>query len=255
MPPLIGITCDIVLAAPLGASGGGVGGQVRERHQCPHTYVAAVVAAGGTPILLPPIPELVEAHARLCAGFVFIGGDDPRTEAFGIPTHPAATPLHPRRQAYELALLAAIDQLAAERSAAPATLGICLGMQLMALHKGGTLNQHLPDTLPPPAAARHVKDFHHPVILEPGGNSHALPRPHAGSLVASNHHQAVSHPGSLRIIARADDGVIEALDDPSRPFYLGVQWHPERTPDAALGQALFNRFIAACGATTSPRLP
>ena len=241
MQPLIGITCDIVLGSALG------GAAVRERHQCPDTYVSAVVKAGGTPILLPPVPELAESHARLCAGLVFIGGDDPRTEGFGAPTHPAATPLHPRRQAYELALLAAIDRVSAERTAAaPATLGICLGMQLMALHKGGMLNQHLPDTLA--TAARHVKDFQHPVIPEPGNHARAMPLSNApsGSLVASNHHQAVSNPGSLRVIARSDDGVIEAVDDPARPFYVGVQWHPERTADGALGQAIFERLVAAC---------
>ena len=242
MKPLIGITCDIVLASPLGS------GQVRERHQCPQTYISAVAAAGGVPILLPPIPELALDHAAACAGFVFIGGDDPRTEAFGVPTHPAATPLHPRRQAYELALLAALDRVNTAKP--PPTLGICLGMQLMALHKGGTLNQHLPDTLGDAAAARHVKDFAHAITPEPNAPASPLATIFAQSsaataTVASNHHQAVTNPGSLRVIARSDDGVIEAIDDPTRPFYLGVQWHPERTQDAALGQAIFEKLVAA----------
>ncbi len=238
MKPLIGITCDIVLGSALG------GAAVRERHQCPQTYSDAVARAGGVPVLLPPIVELAGAHAAACAGFVFIGGDDPRTEAFGVPTHPAATPLHPRRQAYELALLAALDR--PEHTGRPA-LGVCLGMQLMALHKGGTLNQHLPDTLPLAAAARHVKDFAHPIVPETGvAGAAAVLGARAGALVASNHHQAVSNPGRLRVIARADDGVIEAVDDPARRFYVGVQWHPERTSDAGLGDALFARLIAAC---------
>ena len=89
----------------------------------------------------------------------------------------------------------------------------------------------------PPTHADHRGDRPHAIVPE----SDTLP---AGE-VLSHHRQAVSDPGSLVVAARAHDGIIEATVDPSRRFYLGVQWHPERTCDAALGQAIFDRLIEA----------
>ena len=76
------------------------------------------------------------------------------------------------------------------------------------------------------------------------------------AMVVSWHHQAVQDPGRLRVVAKAPDGVIEAIDDPDRPFYLGVQWHPERATGAeasatCLNQSLIARFVAACLDATS----
>lgn len=195
-------------------------------------YCAAVARAGGTPILLPPIAALTSAHAFACSAFVFTGGDDPRTEPFGVPTHPRATPLHPDRQEYETAML---RRLAADHPGKP-VLGVCLGMQMMALVAGGRLDQYMPDNRPD--AARHWAATH-PVAPAPGYADLA-----AGT-VHSRHRQAVADTGSLAAVAHADDGVIEAISDPARRFYLGVQWHPERTNSAALGAALFERLVAA----------
>ncbi|MBL8990105.1 MAG: gamma-glutamyl-gamma-aminobutyrate hydrolase family protein [Phycisphaerae bacterium] len=224
MRPLIGITCDVVQTpdGKLRAVGAGA-------------YFQAVHDAGGLAVLLPPVPAAAADYVDRCDGVVLTGGQDPRTEDFGAPTHPAAEPMHPVRQEFELAMLRALD-----RSRQRAALGICLGMQLMSLHAGGQLNQHLPDTLA--TADRHRKDFAHPVVPAPGSGLEP------GS-VASNHHQAVADAGRLRIIATSDDGVIEAVSDPDRPFYLGVQWHPERTADTRLGAELFRRLVrAASGA-------
>lgn len=224
MQPLIGITCDVI-ETPEG----------KLRAVGAAAYFRAVHDAGGLPVLLPPIAAAADAFVARCDGIVLTGGQDPRTEAFGVPTHPAAEPMHPVRQEFELAMLRALD-----RSKSRAALGICLGMQLMSLHAGGRLNQHLPDTLA--TADRHRKDFAHPVLPVPGSGLEA------GS-VASNHHQAVANAGRLRVIAASDDGVIEAVNDPDRPFYLGVQWHPERTADARLGAEIFRRLVrAASGA-------
>jgi putative glutamine amidotransferase len=226
MPPLIGITTDIVdpgQGKPLKAD-------------CSMNYARCIVAAGGVPVLLPAIADQVPHHVRLCDAFVFSGGDDPRTEDFGVPTHPAAKPLHPERQRYELALL---DALHKTRPGAP-VLGVCLGMQLMALHAGGHLNQHLADTLP--TAADH-RGRH---SIRPSARRSTLALSEGS--IWSNHHQAVDDPGSLAVLAKSHDGVIEAIAGPDRPFYFGVQWHPERTDDPALGQGLFVSLIAAaCG--------
>lgn len=212
--PIVGITCDLQ------------GGRARVRT----TYAEAVVRAGGSPLLLPPMAGLAETHAELCDALVMTGGDDPIMEAFGVATHPEATKVAPERQEYELALLTAWN----EQGDKP-LLGVCLGMQYMALAAGGTLDQHLPDTTE--THADHAGERVHAIDSERG----VLP----DGRVTSHHHQAVSEAGSLAVIARAHDGVIEGVADPARRFALGVQWHPERTKDPALGQSLFDRLVEA----------
>lgn len=136
----------------------------------------------------------------------------------------------PSRQEYETILL---RTLSTQRPDAP-VLGVCLGMQMMSLAAGGRLNQHLPDTHP-----THADHWDRDHAIVP--TTHALPP----GIVHSRHRQAISDPGSLSILATSPDGLIEAVGDPSRPFYLGVQWHPERTADHALGSELFRRLIAS----------
>jgi putative glutamine amidotransferase len=222
-PPLIGITTDVVEA-----SGG------RLKSDCGLAYADCVARAGGIPLLLPAIPGTAGMHARVCDAYVLTGGDDPRTEPFGVPTHPEAKVMHARRQEYETALLAAL----ADRPATP-VLGVCLGMQLMSLAAGGSLNQHLPDTLPSAADHRGT----HRIVPQPVAGRGVI-RIVAGEALSS-HHQAVAHPGRLAVFARSHDDVIEGVLDPDRPFYIGVQWHPERTSDPALGQSLFEQLVDA----------
>jgi putative glutamine amidotransferase len=233
--PIIGITCNV---------------NEREAMQR-RTYARAVLAAGGVPVLLPPpgpeaevpahrLATLARAHLRAIDGLILTGGDDPDLTRYGLPNHPASTLLHPDRQRYEEALLLALD----EAARLPA-LGICLGMQMMSLHAGGRLDPHLPDTTP--THAQHAGDTVHPVVPDV---PHPVITPGGG---ASWHHQAVRQPGSLRIVARAPDGVIEAVDNPARPFYLGVQWHPERTSDDALGPGVFRALIEAARAAREHR--
>ncbi len=200
-------------------------------------YMHRVRTAGGTPILLaPPDAEhasLASEHAELCDAFVFTGGGDPDTSKFSVPTHPSANVEHPDRQAYETALLTHLADHAPDKP----VLGVCLGMQMMTLVAGGSLDQHMPDTTP--THAEHMDDHTHPI---------ALIDPHpvlSEGLVTSWHRQAVNNAGSLRVIARAPDKIIEAIDDPTRRFYLGVQWHPERTDNHPMGQAIFDALVAA----------
>ncbi|MAE66047.1 MAG: hypothetical protein CMJ18_17380 [Phycisphaeraceae bacterium] len=199
-------------------------------------YGRAVTEAGGVPILLPHEPDLAAQYAETCDGLIFSGGVDPRTEIFGAPTHPRARPIDARRQAFELALLKAV----ADRDD-KCVLGVCLGMQLMALAAGGTLDQYLPEHLA--TAAQHTGRKRHGIellvedsVLGPGSG-------HAS--VVSHHQQAVADPGSMRVVARAPDGVIEAIDDPARRFYAGVQWHPERGGPDELNRGLFARLVRA----------
>ena len=202
-------------------------------------YADAVVAAGGVPVVLvPPDPALgdprsdaIDLVARL-DGFVFTGGADPRTEAYGEPTHAMAQTMHPHRQAFEEALLRALDG----RPDAP-VLGVCLGMQMMTLHAGGAIHQHLPEIVL--TAPDHLEDRVHKVkMVAPDAIL-------SGGEVNSNHHQGVREAGKMKVVGVAHDGVIEAVRDPARPFYVGVQWHPERMGEGPLGWDLFRALVGA----------
>jgi putative glutamine amidotransferase len=110
-------------------------------------------------------------------------------------------------------------------------------MQLMSLLAGGAMDQYMPETMGDGAAAHYGKE-HGLVVAEGlsvlrGGNVH------------SHHRQRITDAGRLRVLATAADGVIEAVGDPARPFYVGVQWHPERTVDAACGIDVFRAMMAA----------
>ncbi len=209
--PLIGITPDVC----------------DQRWQVAPAYAAHVRAAGGVPIVLPPLPEMAEAYLDLVQGIILTGGDDPVMESFGVATHPKATPVDAQRQAFEIALL---DGLQGQDT--KPLLGICLGMQLMTLHAGGDLDQFLPETLP--TAQDHMDGAVHQI----DGSLGCGP-------VHSHHRQAIRTPGSLKVVAEAPDGVIEAVSCPNRLFYVGVQWHPERTEHQTLGQDLFDSMVKA----------
>jgi putative glutamine amidotransferase len=169
-----------------------------------------------------------------CDGFIFTGGDDPKTEPFGEPTDPRTTPVYDRRQTFETGLLRALAPGGPDRP----VLGVCLGMQMMALVRGGAIEQYLPDHL-----ATHAEhwDREHPIIPVAGGSmgGGAL----SAGVVLSKHKQAVRDPGPMVVTATAPDGTIEAIRDPDRRFAIGVQWHPERTRDDAVGDALFRELV------------
>jgi len=185
-----------------------------------------VWAAGGLPVLLPCLPFAAAEQVSRCDGLILTGGDDPIMAKWGQTQHGKTTPVDPQRQAFELAVL---DALA--KSASKPSLGICLGMQYMGLYAGGRLNQHLPDTLA--TAGDHWDRQQHPIAGELGNG-----------MVQSHHRQAIDDPGSMKVVAVAPDGVIEAICDENRPFYLGVQWHPERTDDPLLGQRIFDQLVS-----------
>lgn len=229
-PPLIAVTCDTRAAHERDRAD-------HWRYESHSTYADAIVVAGGVPVLLPFAGTCIERYVEMCDGFLLSGGDDPDTQPFGEAVHPEAKILHPARQRFEIELLAALS------GSHKPVLGVCLGMQWMALCAGGHLHQHLPDApgIDDATAAAHMASPH---TIEITATDHPYLVP---GVVHSRHHQAVANPGTLRIAARADDGVIEAIDDPTRNrFYLGVQWHPERTEDEALGLGLIRKFVDAC---------
>ncbi len=162
-------------------------------------------------------------------GVILSGGDDPDTTRFGEPIHPAANLVAPDRQVFELELLERLEQAHPDLP----VLGICLGMQMMGLHAGGRLDQHLPDHL-------STADQHR------NGATHAVRGDRFEGVVHSHHVQALDDPGRLEVVATAPDGVIEAVEAKERRYMIGVQWHPERTEDPITGEGVFASFLAAC---------
>jgi putative glutamine amidotransferase len=199
----------------------------------PVAYVQAVVAAGGVPLLLPPVPEIIETVVPRLDGLILAGGPDIDPSRYR--ADPLETTGAPRvdRDAAELGLVT--TALAAGRP----VLGICRGLQLLNVARGGTLHQHLPDVLdstehaPAPAVYGH-----HSIKVTPGSLlAESLGRIEAD--VPSYHHQGIDQLGAgLTVSAVAPDGTIEAIEDQSMAFCLAVQWHPEVGDDLSLFTAL-----------------
>jgi putative glutamine amidotransferase len=212
-------------------------------------YAEAIEAAGAAPVYIPLIPdrEYLAALVEQLDGFMLSGSNsDLDPVYFGEEPHPKLGSVTPERDETDLILLEI-----AERRAAPApVLAICFGMQSLNVARGGTLVQDIESQVP--NAIKHEqgqvynRPSHH-VRIE----ADSLLAQLAGSETArvnSSHHQAVNRVGrDLRVIARAPDGVIEAVVD-TRPdrFVLGVQWHPEiGWEQDKFSQAIFKKFIEA----------
>jgi putative glutamine amidotransferase len=215
----------------------------------PRNYVDQVVAAGGIPVLLPPLPAVDDVVSRL-DGLIISGGPDVEPAHYGEQPGPNTTVVRPERDAAELALFRRAI------AAGLPVLGICRGMQLMNVALGGSLIQHLPDVV-----------GHHGHSPTPGQmGTHEVKVAGSGRLVGilgercvvvpTHHHQGVGELGSgLTATAWADDGTVEAieLEQPEgsgHPFTMAVQWHPEAGTDPSLFRAL----IAAAAEVPQARL-
>lgn len=228
MRPVIGITTYVLPAT------WGVWDEVPTA-LVPHDYAEAVRLAGGRAVLLPPDDLDADVLGRL-DGLVLAGGPDVDPALYGAGREPL-TITHAERDAAELVLLYA----ALERDLP--ILGICRGMQLLAVAAGGTLHQHLPDVV------GHEKHRIAPGVYSeqsatfvPGSRIAALLGDE--STINCFHHQGVADAGSLTVTGRASDGVPEAVEHPGRRFVLGVQWHPEVSRD----RRLFGALVAAAAA-------
>jgi putative glutamine amidotransferase len=231
VPPLIGLTTYRERAS------WGVWDQPADL--LPVMYADAIVRAGGVPVLLPPATDDPDAAAAIVAridGLVVSGGADVDPSQYGEDPHPRTASWRTDRDAWELALLTSAA------AANLATLGVCRGMQVMAVAAGGTLDQHTPDL---------VGHEEH----SPGGDVFGQIRvtTSESSVVASilgpevgvhcHHHQSVhSHPG-YQAVAHARDGTLEAMEATGERFCVAVQWHPEMGRD----QRLFDALVRAAG--------
>jgi putative glutamine amidotransferase len=200
----------------------------------PHDYVEAVHQAGGRAVVLPPDDRDTDV-LRVLDGLVLAGGPDVDPTLYGASREPL-TDTHAERDRAEIALV----RRALETDLP--VLGVCRGMQLLTVAAGGRLHQHLPDLLghekhrPAPGVYGE-----HDARFEPGSRIAALMGDDVG--IHCYHHQGVADPGSLTVTGRAEDGTPETVEDPSRRFVLGVQWHPEVIRD----RRLFGALVQAVG--------
>lgn len=201
----------------------------------PHAYVRQLEEAGAVVVLVPPRadPDESFAHELLdrLDGLVIAGGVDVEPRRYGARPHPLSQAPRPDRDDLDLLLA----RVSAERRTP--VLGICRGMQVMAVAAGGELEQHVPDragtaghsATPGVYARHHVATIDGTLVADLLGASVDVP---------SSHHQSVlSHP-RYRPAAWAADGTLEAMEDPEQPFRLAVQWHPEVGDDPRLFDAL-----------------
>ncbi|HET7417047.1 MAG TPA: gamma-glutamyl-gamma-aminobutyrate hydrolase family protein [Solirubrobacterales bacterium] len=249
MRPLIGVTTSEVRAA--------------ERvHQIPEgeprvremalglTYMRAVEAAGGLPLVIPPMDEeAIEPLLDRLDGICLSGGPDLDPQHYGAEPHSELGPTEPDLDRFELAVARSAD------ARGMPILAICRGTQALNVVRGGVLHQHLPELSAdiPHRQQTPGTEPSHPVRITRGSRLAAALGYERELDVAdeldvnSFHHQAIDRLGEgLEVTARAPDGTIEAVEDPQREFVIGVQWHAETLVHRPYEATLFRRFVEAC---------
>jgi putative glutamine amidotransferase len=204
----------------------------------PVVYTRAIEEAGGRPLVVPPAADGVAETLDALDGVVFSGGEDLDPDQYGAEPHPETIGVSPERDRAELALLRA----ALERDMP--VLAVCRGSQVLNVALGGDLVQHLPEIV---GDERHKHTpgvfADHAVDLAAGSRLGRLLGERAP--VKSHHHQGYGRLGDgLDPVAWADDGTIEALEDPAKRFAIGVLWHPEEGEDLALFRELVDQARA-----------
>lgn len=197
-------------------------------------YAEAVSRAGGVPILVPPTADMAVV-APLIDGWLIPGGADIDAKHFGQPNHPKAELQDPARFDAEARLFQVIPPDLP-------VLGICYGCQFLNVMGGGDLIQHVPDVVGHEA---HSGGTLQEYAIEQSSQ--------LAGLVGTNlmkgksyHHQAIGRIASdYRVVGRHPDGTVEAIESTGRPWVIGVQWHPERSPEDGPTQRLFEEFVAA----------
>jgi putative glutamine amidotransferase len=198
----------------------------------PLAYVRQVEAAGGRAVIVPPSEEGIEETLDALDGVLFSGGSDIDPSAYGQDAHPETNGTRPERDRGELALLrAALDRDLP-------VLAVCRGSQVLNVARGGDLVQHLPEVVGDEKHKHTPGVFaDHEVEVEEGTRLASLLGERTA--VKSHHHQGFGRVGDgLVEAAWAEDGTLEAVEDPSKRFALGVLWHPEEGEDAAVFRAL-----------------
>ncbi len=225
MKPLIGITLECRHEPGDARTGGTM--------QLNWNYAERIAEAGGVPLLVPPHADMAEI-APLLDGWLIPGGYDIDAARYGQENHPTAELQDPERFRSEHELLTALP-------AEVPILGICYGCQFLNVVRGGTLIQHVPEVVGHEHHTGGTRETHE---LEPGSRlAEIFGTEQVEGL--SFHHQSCGDLGhGLRVVSRAPDGTVEAIEAIDRPWVVGVQWHPERTPEDPAVQSLFRSFVA-----------
>jgi putative glutamine amidotransferase len=211
----------------------------------PAVYIDAVTRAGGIAVLLPPQPVDPAIAADVVAGLdglIVTGGSDVDPARYGAAAHPATDRPKPLRDDWETALLEAAIEVGVP------FLGICRGLQVLNVQRGGSLIQHLPDVVGDDRYNTGGGVFAtNEVAIDADSELADLLDDASALAVKSYHHQAVDRVGDgLRVTARSDDGIVQAVELEGVPFGLAVQWHPEE--DAADDARLFAGLVDAARA-------
>jgi gamma-glutamyl-gamma-aminobutyrate hydrolase PuuD len=224
MKPVVGITTYLTRAT--------FGSWEEETALVPADYIRAIERAGGRALLVPPSEEAIDETLDSLDGLIFSGGADLDPGLYGQEPHPETKGVQGERDRAELALL----QAALARDMP--VLAVCRGSQVLNVALGGDLVQHLPEVVGDEKHKHTPGEYaDHNVTVEPDTRLGSLIGDRAP--VKSHHHQGFGRLGEgLRESARAEDGTLEALEDPSRRFALGVLWHPEAGEDMRLFEAL-----------------
>lgn len=249
--PLIGVTTSEVRPA-------GTVSQTPEGEPPRHemalglSYLRAIEAAGGLPVVIPPLDlDAIEPLLDRLAGVCLSGGPDLHPQAYGAEPHEHLGPTWPDLDRFELAIAARADAREIP------LLAICRGTQALNVVRGGTLLQHLPDLATGEGEVEHRQPnpgsaVSHGIRIDSA--SRLATTIEAGEVdVNSFHHQGIDRLGDgLVATAWAADGTIEAVEDPTRAFLIGVQWHAELLTDRQEEELLFRSFVEAASGLSAP---
>jgi putative glutamine amidotransferase len=206
-------------------------------------YLRAIEAAGGIPVVMPPLElDAVQPLLDRLSGVCLSGGPDLDPAAYAATRHPMLGPTEPDLDRFELALARAADARGLP------ILAICRGMQAINVARGGSLYQHIPDRFEKRVQHRQKgagDRVTHSVDVEPATELHGI-LGRRRLRVNSFHHQAVRKLGrGLRAVAWAPDGVVEAIEAAGPRFLVGVQWHAECLVERPRHAGLFEAFVEA----------